>query len=84
MDFFFSRRAKKCEKKEHCLRVLGVLPLKGEYLEEQVGVVHYCLHCDLDYEQSPFFLRDSRTSETRARVKVTPHEKGESRRGERI
>ena len=26
---------------------------------------------DLDYEQSPFFLRDSRASETRARVKIT-------------
>ena len=32
----------------------------------------------LDYEQSPFFLRDSRASETRARVKITPREKGES------
>ena len=30
---------------------------------------------DLDYEWSPFFLRDSRASETRARVKITPREK---------
>jgi len=30
-----------------------------------------------------FFLRDSRASETRARVKITPREKGETRRGER-
>ena len=28
-----------------------------------------------DYEQSPFFLRDSRASETRKRVKITPREK---------
>ena len=33
-----------------------------------------------DYEQSPFFLRDSRPSERRARVKITPREKGETRR----
>ena len=25
---------------------------------------------DIDYEQSPFFLRDSRASEMRARVKI--------------
>ena len=30
---------------------------------------------DLDYEWSPFFFRDSRASETRARVKITPREK---------
>ena len=30
---------------------------------------------DLDYEWSPFFLRDSRASEMRARVKITPREK---------
>ena len=30
---------------------------------------------DLDYEWSPFFLRDSRASETRARVKIPPREK---------
>ena len=30
---------------------------------------------ELDYEQSPYFLRDSRTSETLARVKITPREK---------
>ena len=35
----------------------------------------------LDYEQSPFSLRDSRASETRARVKITPREKGETWRG---
>ena len=29
----------------------------------------------LDYEKTPFFLRDSRASETRARVKITPCEK---------
>ena len=29
----------------------------------------------IDYQQSPFFLRDSRASETRARVKITPREK---------
>ena len=29
----------------------------------------------LDYKQSPFFLRDRRASETRARVKITPREK---------
>ena len=27
----------------------------------------------------PFFLRDSRASETRARVKITPHKKGDTR-----
>ena len=32
---------------------------------------------------SQFFLRDSLASETRARVKITPREKGETRRGER-
>ena len=31
----------------------------------------------------PFFLRDSGASETRARVKITPREKGETRRRER-
>ena len=36
----------------------------------------------LDYEQSPFFVSDSRASETRARVKITPREKGETRLGE--
>ena len=29
----------------------------------------------VDYEKSPFFLRDSRASETRASVKITPREK---------
>ena len=29
----------------------------------------------LDYEYSPVFLRDSKASETRARVKITPREK---------
>ena len=33
----------------------------------------------LDYEQSPFFLRDSRASETRGHVKIIPREKGETR-----
>ena len=37
----------------------------------------------LDYEQSPFFLRDSRASETRERVKITHTRKGDTRRGER-
>ena len=37
----------------------------------------------VDYEYSPFFLRDSRANETQARVKVTSREKGETRRGER-
>jgi len=37
----------------------------------------------LDYEYSPFFLEDSRPSETRARVKITLREKGKTRRGER-
>ena len=31
---------KKCEKKRHCLIVLGVFPLKGKYVEEPVGFVH--------------------------------------------
>ena len=34
----------------------------------------------VDYEQSLFFLRDSRESETQARVKITPREKGETPR----
>ena len=55
---FSSPGGQKNVKKGHCLRVLGFFPLKGKYLEEPVGVVHYCLHCELDYEQSPFFLRD--------------------------
>ena len=29
----------------------------------------------LDYSSPPFFLRDSRASKTRARVKITPREK---------
>ena len=29
-------------------------------------------HFKLDFEGSPFFLRDSRASETRVRVKITP------------
>ena len=37
----------------------------------------------LDYEWSPLFLWDSRTSKTRAPVKITPREKGETRQGER-
>ena len=37
----------------------------------------------VDYEYSPFFLRDSRANETQARVKVTSREKGETLRGER-
>ena len=36
----------------------------------------------VDYEKSPFFLRDSRASETRARVKITQTRKGDTRRGE--
>ena len=28
------------EKKRHCLRVLGVFPLKGKDVEEPVGFVH--------------------------------------------
>ena len=31
---------KKCEKKRHCLRALGVFPLKGKYVDEPVGFVH--------------------------------------------
>ena len=38
---------------------------------------------DYEYMYSPFFLRDSRASETWACVKITPHEKGETRRGQR-
>ena len=34
----------------------------------------------VDYEQSPFFLSDSGASETRARVKITPREKGDTLR----
>ena len=37
----------------------------------------------LDYESSPVFLREGRASKTRARVKITPREKGETRRWER-
>ena len=37
----------------------------------------------LDYEWSPFFLRDSGANETRARVKITPRKKGETRWGGR-
>ena len=37
----------------------------------------------LDYEWSPFFLRESRASKTQARVKITSLEKGETQRGER-
>ena len=39
--------------------------------------------CCVDHEKSPFFLRDSRASETRTSVKITPREQGETRRGER-
>ena len=38
---------------------------------------------NLDYEWSPFVLRNSRASETRARVKIIPREKGETRWEER-
>jgi len=38
---------------------------------------------DYKYMYSPFFLRDSRASETSTCVKITPHKKGETRRGER-
>ena len=37
----------------------------------------------LDYKWSPFSLRNSGVSETRARVKITSREKGETRWGER-
>ena len=37
---------------------------------------------NINYKWSPYFLRDSRPSETRARV-ITPREKGETRWGER-
>ena len=37
----------------------------------------------LDYEWSPFFLRESRASETQARLKITSLEKGKTQRGER-
>ena len=40
MDFFLSRRAKNVKKKRHCLKVLGVFPLKGKYVEEPVGFDH--------------------------------------------
>ena len=43
----------------------------------------FCAATKLDYEWSPFSLRDSRASEARARVKITPREKGETQRGER-
>ena len=36
----------------------------------------------VEQEQSPFFLRDSRASERRARVKITPFEKSETHLGE--
>ena len=41
------------------------------------GVHDFCKNTRyfVDYEQSPFFLRDSRASERRARLKITPREK---------
>ena len=33
------------KKKRHCLRVLGVFPLKGKYVEEPVGFVHCIVVC---------------------------------------
>ena len=38
----------------------------------------------VDYEYSPFFLRDSRASETRVRTKITPHKKGEKWRSREV
>ena len=52
---------------------------RPENFQPACGLVTYFL----DYEWSPFFLNDSIASETRARVKITPHEKSETRRGER-
>ena len=34
----------------------------------------------IDYEWSPFFLRETRANETRVRVKISPREKGETQR----
>ena len=57
--------------------------LRPENFQPACGLVIYFL----DYEWSPFFLNDSiasaGASQTRARVKITPHEKSETRRGGR-
>ena len=36
---------KNVKKKRHCLRGLGVFPLKGKYVEEPVGFVHCIIVC---------------------------------------
>ena len=45
---------------------LLILIVRGEAASTRLEVPR------IDYEQSPFFLRDSRASDKRARVKITP------------
>ena len=56
MDFFFSRRAKNVKKKRHCLRVLGVFPLKGKDVEEPVGFVHCIIVCVVNVNDTLIFM----------------------------
>ena len=54
MDFFLSRRAKNVKKKRYCLRVLGVFPLTGKYVEEPVGFVHCIVVCIVNINDTLF------------------------------
>ena len=71
----FSGRA--CSrKKDPCFSALFYNYLRLLLLHGKERSQHKDIVVTLDYEWSPFFLRDSRASETRARVKITPREKG--------
>ena len=48
------RRAKSVKKKRHCLRVLGVFPLKGKYAEEPLGFVHCIIVCIVNINDTLF------------------------------
>ena len=57
------------------LVLLDSFSCRHEKLSSTRGGEHSLSVCrTTDYEWSPLFLRDSRVSETRARVKITPRE----------
>ena len=42
------------KKKRYCLRVLGVFPLTGKYVEEPIGFVHCIIVCIVNINDTLF------------------------------
>ena len=73
-------------KYKHCVNILispVICHVTIFIIDQLVAGLRREIGKKLDYEWSPFFLRDSGVNETRARVKITPRKKGGTRWGGR-